>query len=159
MKEENNHVRQEISREQQEKLDRQQKIHDMVDEFNRLVDQERYPEAEVVAKRARELAPRDPLVEQINRYVKLAKWEHEGKMVKEAQEEGFMQAMDNVDRSAIPHGDNPYEFPDPKKWKDISGARAKLAMRERHRNEQEMLIEKKLRTPVSVSFKNTPLRR
>ena len=158
LKEQNTRVRQEITREKQEKLDRQQKIHEMVDEFNRLMDEQRYAEAEVVAKRASELDPRNPLVEQLLRHVKFARNYREAMAIKEAQEDNFVKTMANVDKSAIPFDDNdPYKFPDPKTWKDISGARAKLAQRERHRNEQEMLIEKKLRTPVSVSFKNTPL--
>ena len=60
LKEANNNVRQEISRGQQEKLDRQQKIHDLVDDFNRLMDQDRFPEAEVVAKRAAGIGPAGP---------------------------------------------------------------------------------------------------
>ena len=63
--ERNNHIRQEIDRERQEKLDRQQKIATLVDEYNRLMDQQRWPEAEVVAKQAAELDPKNPVVVQL----------------------------------------------------------------------------------------------
>ena len=158
LKEQNNAVREDMKRKLQDRMDRQQKIHDLVDEFNRLMDEQRFAEAEEVAKRAVELDPRNPLAEQILRMAKFTRYDRENRVTKDAQDEGFMAALHRVDESAIPFDDkDPYRFPDPKKWKDISGARAKLAQRERRRNEEELLIEKKLKTPVSVSFKNTPL--
>ena len=64
--EKNNRTRQEVEREKQAKYDRQEKVAVMVNDFNRLMDEERFPEAEVVAKRAAELDPKNPVVEQLN---------------------------------------------------------------------------------------------
>ena len=41
------------------------KLAKLVDEFNQLMDEHRYPEAEVLAKRAQEIDPLNPLVKQL----------------------------------------------------------------------------------------------
>ena len=64
--EKNNRTRQEIEHDLQSKYERQEKIAVMVNDFNRLMDEQRYAEAEVLAKRAAELDPRNPVVEQLN---------------------------------------------------------------------------------------------
>ena len=68
----NNHTRQEIQREKQERLDRQQKLQTLVNEYNHLIEEQRYPEAEIVAKRAAELDPKNPVVAQLQVTSRLA---------------------------------------------------------------------------------------
>ncbi|MGO8689719.1 MAG: hypothetical protein ACLQLG_08785 [Thermoguttaceae bacterium] len=155
----NNHTRQEIQREKQERLDRQQKLQTLVNEYNHLIEEQRYPEAEIVAKRAAELDPKNPVVAQLQVTSRLARNVRESKKAQDDLEKGFVDAMLNVDKAAKPFDDNdPYQFPDPRTWKDLKGRRSRLAMeRQRRRNEQEVEIEKKLKTPVSVAFNATPL--
>ena len=157
--ERNNSIRQEIDRERQEKLNRQQKIATLVNEYNHLMDEQRWPEAEVVAKQAAELDPKNPVVEQLLRQSRFANAYRNSMRIKDEKEKGFNDAMTSVDETDIPFDDrNPIRFPDPKDWKKITGSRSRLAReRQRRRNEQEMEIEKKLKTPVSVSFKAVPL--
>jgi general secretion pathway protein D len=157
--ERNNRIRQEIDREKQEKLDRQQKIASLVNEYNHLMDEQRWPEAEVVAKRAAELDPKNPVVVQLEVTSRLARALRESLKIKQEKDDGFNDALTSVDQADIPFDDrNPYRFPDPKDWRELTGRRSRLAReRQRRRNEQEIEIEKKLRTPVSVGFKATPL--
>ena len=87
--ERNAHTRQEIEREKQEKLNRQQKIADLVDQYNHLMDEQRWAEAEVVAKQAAELDPRNPVVEQLllrSRFVRMYK---DSMDIKDQQEKMF----------------------------------------------------------------------
>ena len=55
----NNAVRQDLTRETNVKLQTQQKLAELVDQYNRLNEEQRFEEAEVIAKRAQELAPHE----------------------------------------------------------------------------------------------------
>ena len=155
----NNHTRQEIQREKQERLDRQQKLQMLVNEYNHLIEEQRYPEAEIVAKRAAELDPKNPVVAQLLVTSLSARNVRESSKAQDDLADGFVNAMLSVDKAAKPIDDNdPYRFPDPRIWKDLKGRRSRLAMeRQRRRNEQEVEIEHKLATPVAVAFNATPL--
>ena len=59
----NREVLTEIDRRRQHKIDVDEQLAKMVDEFNKLMDQERFSEAIVLAKQARELDPDNPTVE------------------------------------------------------------------------------------------------
>jgi general secretion pathway protein D len=156
----NNRVRQEIEREQKLKVEVQEKIAMKIDQFKRLVDEQRYAEAEVVAKQAGDLAPRDPVVVQVIWQAKFLRRLEEAKAIASAKEDGFVRAMGSVDESDIPFDDrNPITFPsNATEWKAFSQRRQKYAAgRPRPRSERELDIEKKLRTPVSLQFTNAPL--
>ena len=57
----NNAVRTDIERETNVKLQTQQKLAELVNQYNRLIEEQRFEEAEVIAKRAQELAPASKL--------------------------------------------------------------------------------------------------
>ena len=52
----------EIDRGQQNKLDKQNKLAELVEQFNNLIDEQRFAEAEVIAKQAHELEPESEVV-------------------------------------------------------------------------------------------------
>ena len=156
----NNHTRQEIEREGRVKLETQEKIALLVDEFNRLRDEQRYEEAQVTAKRAAELDPNNPVAQQLLTDAKFMYRVMSNNALKENKEEGFWTALDSVDQSSVPFDDRkPYLMPDVKTWGDLTKNRAKLTQAEHRRNrtEREIEIEKKLKTPVSLEFTNAPL--
>ena len=155
----NNNVRADMNREALNKQQVQQKLADLVDQFNRLNEEQRYEEAEVIAKRAQELAPHE-LVTQVMVTKSHIQREWANQMrIKQAQADGFDRALTEVDESDIPYAGEPLSFPDTTKWKDITHRRAKLAAEHsRHRrSQQEIDIEKKLQTPVNYSCHNRPL--
>ena len=86
--ERNNRVRSEIEREQRTKIETQDKVKLMVDEFNRLMDEQRFAEAEVVAKRAAELAPQEPVVAQMLWQAKFVRRFNSNKSLQADKEEG-----------------------------------------------------------------------
>ena len=63
--EKNNRIRQDIERQQRVKVEVQEKLAMKIDQFNKLMDEQRYPEAQVVAKQAAELDPNNPVVVQV----------------------------------------------------------------------------------------------
>ncbi len=152
-------VRQQIDREQQAGLDVQTKLAQMVDEFNTLMHDRRFAEAEVVAKKAAELAPENPLSTQLVTTAKLIRHWNNAMAVKSEKESGFITALGRVDESAVPFDDkNPIVFPDAKQWEDLIRRRSKYAKDQgRKTSERELEIFQKLRTPISVQFENAPL--
>ena len=65
----------------------------LIDQFNRLVDEQRYPEAVVVAKQAAELAPNDPVVVQVLWQAKFVRRFREAKAIQAAKEDGFVDRV------------------------------------------------------------------
>jgi general secretion pathway protein D len=155
----NNRVRQDVERQQRLKVEVQEKVALKIDEYKRLVDEQRFAEAELRAKEAGELAPNDPVVVQVLWQAKFLRRFKEAKDIESRKEQGFVDALGRVDESSIPFDDgNPYVFRDLKEWKALSSRRQKFSGdRQRNRSEADMDIEKKLRTPVSLQFTNAPL--
>ena len=157
--EKNNRIRQEVEREQRMKLEVQDKLAMLIDECNKFMDEQEYEKAEVVAKRAAELDPENPVVTQLAWKTKFAHRVMDNQIVQDQKEQGFLDALAGVDRSSIPFSDkNPLVYPDAKDWSKLSKNRAKLMADRRHRrSEREVDIQKKLETPVSLQFSNAPL--
>ena len=159
LQEKNDSVRADIAREALTKQQVQQKLADLVDQYNRLNEEQRYEEAEVVAKRAYELAPHELVTSVMVQKARMQRNLAREMDIKERKEKGFAEVLNDVDESSIPGPSEPYTFPDAKHWKEITNVRAKTALdRIRHRRSaQEIEIEKKLQTPVNYSCHNRPL--
>ena len=112
LKEKNERVREEVDQRQQTKQANRQKLAEMINDFNRLMEEQRYEEAEMVAKRCKELDPNNPVVMQV---VLQAKFAHRVAMNREIQdqkEQGVIDALVDVDRASIPFNTKePYLFP------------------------------------------------
>lgn len=160
LKDRNKAVLAQIKRERQFKLDTQQRIKELSERYNELKDQRKFAEAEVVAKEAIELDPDSSFATLLRGDLRFSNQFRENQRTKQASEAGFLYAMNSAERAAIPFDDSrPYQFPDPKEWKTISSSRAQLMhkLRRMQRSEKELEIEKRLKTSVSVSFRNEPL--
>ena len=155
----NNAVRERMTRDANVKLQTQQKLAELVDQYNRLNQEQRFEEAEVIAKRALELAPHEMVTQvMVSKSSILIKLNRE-RQIKEKKEDGFANAMIDLEESAIPSSGEPYVFPDARNWREITRRRATRAMElnRRHRGEKEIEIEKRLQTPVNYSCHNRPL--
>ena len=120
----NNSVMRERERENTVKLQTQQKLAELVDQYNRLNEEQRYTEAEVIAKCARELAPHEMVTQvMVSKSSILVKLDREMR-IKEQKDNGWADAMIDVSRSAIP-ATEPYSFPDPKDWNAMTRVRAR----------------------------------
>ncbi|MHB1037739.1 MAG: hypothetical protein ACYC35_25030 [Pirellulales bacterium] len=157
--ERNAKVHGEVEHQQLVKVEVQEKLALLVDQFNRLMDEQRYAEAEVVAKQAGELDPRNPVVTQLQFQAKFVRRFFDNMNIRDAKEENFVKAMQSVDKSSIPFDDyNSYRFPDVKEWTQLTKSRGQLKAEGRtRRSEKEIDIERKLKTPVSLQFTDAPL--
>ena len=160
LNEKNNRIQQDVERRQRVKVEVQTKLAILCDEYNVLVDEQRYAEAVQKAKQAAMLAPNDPIVKQLLAESKLVQNFREAEAIRDAKADGFVRALNNSEWAAVPFDDNkPYQFPDDgKDWGAFKNRRMKYAGgRARPKSEREIEIEKKLRTPVSLQFTNAPL--
>jgi general secretion pathway protein D len=141
------------------KLEQQNTLATLVDKFNELIDQQRYPEAEMVAKQAREIAPQEEVVQNLMWKAKFARRIAEGASIRERSEGNFNAAMMSVDESDIPFDDRePWQLMDPHRWEQLTADRLRqLEGRRRPMTEAERIIREALKQKVAVSFTNRPL--
>lgn len=159
LNERNTATRADIKREQTVHVEVQDNLAKLVDEFNRLMDERRYAEAEVVAKKAVELAPDEPVVNQLKLQSQFVRNFMNNMSIKDLKQQGLVRALESVDESSIPFDDrNPIDFSDPKTWRELTAKRAsQLESLQFRRSEKEIEIQQKLKTPVSLRFQNAPL--
>ncbi len=131
----------------------------MVDDFNTLMDQERFSEAVVLAKKARELAPNNVTVESMVWKSKFAERLLVEMSLRERSEEGVVGSLTSVVESATPFDDRVgIEFPNARSWEDMTARRLR-ALKEGRRqfSEAELEIQRALKKPVQVEFTDQPL--
>ena len=159
LEERNQRTIEEVKREHLLKEDIDNRLAQMTDEINRLRDEHRFAEAEVVALRAQELAPENPVAVQLVENAKFIRRYANNLEVADAKERGFWQQMANVDESSIGFDDNtPLQFGDAREWEALSlRRRATQIEYGRARTEQDLEIEQKLKTPVLLQFQDAPL--
>ena len=161
LNERNEKVLAEIDLRRKNQQEVQEKLALMVDEYNQLIRQQRYPEAEVVAKRAKELDPTNPLSTQLVLMASVINRHQRNLALRDAKERGVLDVLGNVDIASTPHNDaEPYVHPDAESWGELTRRRQEYVKRHgRQRTETEIEIEQKLRTPILLEFDNTPLSR
>ncbi len=157
LEERNRQVQDEVDRRRNQKVQVEEKLAYLVDDFNKLVDEQRYAEAQVMAKRAMELDPDNPVVVQLGIMSKQLQRVAEQNQIWDDKEQGYYAAMTDVDKSSTPFV-GPIEFPDVKTWDRLTKSRSRMksegALR---RSPKELEIEKRLSTPVALKFQQRPL--
>jgi general secretion pathway protein D len=150
----------EVDRGRELKLKLQQKIAEMVDEFNRLRDEQRYSEMEVVARRLYEMAPEEPIAQQIWQMAKFIRREIMNRQLADQKETSIYQQLHATETSAInPVAEDGKEMVfDQKYWTQLKVKdRKSLSDVNSRRTERELEIERRLQTPVRPRYQNTPL--
>lgn len=154
----NDEVKQSIKRTSDTKVRIEREFANLVKEFNELMDQKRYAEAEVIAKQAQVLAPDNPVSETLILKSVLARRIDSNDKLKDSKERGFWAALDSVEHSAIPFDDRlAIEFG--KDWDEITKRRrGKYGTDVRIRTPEEQRIESSLTRPITLNFENAPLK-
>ncbi|MHC4406360.1 MAG: ATP-binding protein, partial [Planctomycetota bacterium] len=159
--ERNQQTRADIERERQVRLDTQQRLKQIFIRYNELIEQGRFPEAELEAKRAVELAPNDAQAQQLLTVAKLVRRHTSNLALRDARERGVWESLDSVDHAAVPIDDrDPYQFGDVKRWENLTNWRRNwMSEQTWRRSEEDLEIERKLKTtPVLLQFENAPLK-
>ncbi len=155
--ERNDQVRAQIDREQQVKVEVQERIAVLVDEFNQLRDEQRYHEMEIVAQRLNELAPDELVVQQIMNQSKFIRRSFMNRMLQDEKEGAVFNTLYAVEDSAIPFDDNnPIVYDE--NWPELSRRRReRFSEGGRQRTPRELEIERTLRKPVLLEYTGVPL--
>jgi general secretion pathway protein D len=136
----------------------QQKIADLVEEFNRLRDEQRYAEAEVVARRLIELAPDDAVAQQVMQTAKFIRREMMNRQLSDGREDGIWSALHDVEQSSVSNvGDGRELVFNQTHWGQFVKNRKGTRDRLQRRTERELEIERRLKTPVMLRYEETPL--
>jgi general secretion pathway protein D len=152
-------VRDEIVRDQELTLEGQTKLAQMVESFNRLMEERRYPEAEVIAMQAREIDPENPIVVSLVEKSRLARNIAEQYSIREKKEKYFIDALNDVENSAYAEvGDaNPLTFGNTKMWGDLTKSRRKLLGEKSRMTPSEQEIQRSLSKLIEARFNERPL--
>ncbi|HZZ74148.1 MAG TPA: hypothetical protein VFE24_17980 [Pirellulales bacterium] len=145
-----------IDREKKVKLENQEKMAKLVEEFNTLMHEQRYAEAEVVAKKANQLDPTNPVVVQVVNESKFASRLARDRENADSKERAIVEEFQDIDSISKPFK-GPYEMPDVKSWQQLTDRRRKSQADGRKRSPKELEIEQRLSTPISFKFQERPL--
>jgi len=148
----------EIDRERAQKGEVEQRIALLVEEYNDLIDEKRFAEAEAVAKKAGQLAPDLPVVRQLIFQSKTLRQHDMRNALAAAQQEGLLGALDEVEQSAIPFAGD-YALPDAKTWEGLTQKRRASGAEGRSRaTAAELAIQRRLTdAKVKPDIINQPL--
>jgi general secretion pathway protein D len=156
--EKNDAVKVEVVRDQELRLESQNKLADFVEQFNKLMDERRFPEAEVVARQARDLAPTEAVVASMLERVRYLRNYEDSEVLRRKKEDYFLLALRDVDNAAAGDvGDeHPYVF-NRLRWEDLAKSKYRRMQERSHLSPVEIEIQKSLTKPVEVKFTNRPL--
>lgn len=153
----NEEIRGEREADQMRDVQIDQEVKSLVDSFNKLLSEERFPEAEVVAKQVAELMPNHPIAVQLAHNSRTKEAIDTYEEIKSMKEVNRLRQLNDIDMSAVSmNPNNPLEFS--KDWATIAGLRSGYKKnRDSHLSEAERRIKQKLKSPVSIKYSNRPL--
>ncbi|MCA9096512.1 MAG: hypothetical protein KDA68_23695, partial [Planctomycetaceae bacterium] len=153
-------VKDDVKKEIEHKIRVEHDFAELVDQFNRLLDEHRYGEASVIAKKAKELNPTAPQAEAMLWKAKIAGRVYSNEDLKDAKEESFWKQLDDVEWALVVdvNDDKPMHY-DAKRWSDLSKKRTKdkYGPSNRQKSPQEKEIERSLNRDVTLNFNEEPL--
>lgn len=132
------------------------KIKEEIEKFNDLMDERRVAEAQVVAKRLKELAPDDPTVQQLWQFARFARRNQlNDQMLDEKDENSWRSGYDVEIASSSPVHDGE-ELVYGKNWLDVKN-RNRFGSGRGRMSPREIEIQRNLKTPVRASYTDRPL--
>jgi general secretion pathway protein D len=146
-----------VAREKSQKVEVDQRLAMLVEEYNSLIDSQRFPEAEAVAKKAGQLAPDNPIVRQLLSQSRVIRRLDTQKSIEGRKRDGFMDVTEDTERSSTPFV-GPIEFPTTRDWEDLTKNRTRLQAEGRARaTPAEQQIQKRMSVKVKASHRDQPL--
>ena len=153
----NSEIEGQIDRDRTRKVEVDQRIALLVEEYNTLVNEQRFPDAEAVAKKAGQLAPDNAVVRQLLAQSRIIRRLYAQRSIDDGKQGGFLDVAEDVERSGRPFA-GPIEFPATKEWQDLTKSRTELLAEGRSRvTATEAAIHKRLDEKVKPGFRGQPL--
>jgi len=140
-------------------LDRdQQRLKQLLDRFDSLVDEGQFAEAEVVTAAAADVAPEAPIVQSADLSAKQAGAARQIAALRRARQAGVVATLAAVETSHRPFADDqPVVYPDAETWRQLSDRRRSTLVDLRNEPPAEAKIRQELRAPTTLEFIETPL--
>ena len=150
-------VEAQVDRERAQRGEVDQRIAMLIEEYNSLVDERRFPEAEAIAKKAGQLAPDNAVVRQLLAQSRMIRRLDAQRSIDGERQSGFLDVAEDVENSAAPFAGS-IKFPDTKNWQDLTKSRSQRLAEGRSRaTTAELAIHKKLDSTVKPSYREQPL--
>ena len=136
-----------VERRQQRRDDVEQQLQGLVEEYNQLIDEQRYPEAEMIAAQAMDLDPDSVISVLLFEKAKLQKQIAKSEMIQQAKADGLLLALDSSAAAGIVNviPENPAVLGDRDTWLQKGQIRAQRLEQGRYSSEAEARIWNQLR--------------
>jgi len=134
-----------------------EKMAELVDQFNTLRDEQRYAEMEVVAKRLYDMAPTEPVAQQIwanAKFIRRTMLNQEIADMSEAGVDGILRDISRTAADGLLQGDAHINYGS---WPDLIKGRQGSSDSRSRLSPRELEIERKLRTLVLPRYDEMPL--
>lgn len=153
----NKQVLADVEERRERSIEIENKLAELVEEYNKLMEERRYAEAEVLAKQANELAPNNETVRIMTFQSQFVARMTRDQEIQRDKERGFYEAMRNVDDASRPFDDNrPLQMGSAKEWLELTGNRGRSDS-EARLSPEERAIYAALQQRVEVNFQDKPL--
>jgi hypothetical protein len=140
---------------------KEQKLRQLLERFNSLMDEGRYRMAEeAAAAEALALAPNEPTAIAATLAARTTGYYQDQMQLRVMAQKGFVDAMYQVDKSHVPMPDEPpIVYPAAEVWRELTARRKEKysSMDLKQRNPAEKRIEDALKSPTQLEFVETPL--
>ncbi|WP_231603579.1 type II secretion system protein GspD [Neorhodopirellula pilleata] len=135
-----------------------EEIASLVESFNDLMDQNRFQEAEVIAKQVQELKPNSTIAMSMAHASRTQVRIQMDEEIKAGSENGFVREMLAIGAAAIPPDpDRPFSFQDPQTWRELSDRRLASGDNNSRYTIREQEIKRKLDSDVELKYRDRPL--
>jgi general secretion pathway protein D len=155
----NDQVRRDLDAEARKRQEIDDRIAQLVDTFNELIDEHRYAEAELVAKQVREIDPGTPIATLMFTTSRMQTRIKQADEIYERKDVSFADSLRAVDDSSVPFNDmQPLAYGDAREWETLSRMRRDLAAQDRSpMGPVERALMQQLNMRVDVRFQDRPL--
>ncbi len=150
---------QQVEMRRQHRDDIERKIQQLVSDFNQLMDEQRYAEAEVIARQANEIAPDMEVVSLMVERARIQGIAEMSEQVRQDKSDSFIREMLEADEKMISGANfsNPLVY-DPPTWERIMKMRDRNFSGEGYSTEEERLIWSAIKNQkIQAQFNQTPL--
>ncbi|QDS91281.1 Bacterial type II and III secretion system protein [Roseimaritima multifibrata] len=153
----NEQVRTDLENERSERLEIDDLIAEKVQTFDQLMSEQRFAEAQVIAKQVKALSPDSTIGTQMFRVSQIQVRRRIAKEIQDNNEDAFITQLQDAQNLDMLAPDQSVGFMDADEWASLSEARLGLSNLNDKMSPAEQEIKRLLSTEVDVKFRNQPL--
>lgn len=151
----------EVNDRRRDRVETGQQVQSLVEDFNKLMEEQRFAEAEIVARQANELAPELDVVQALVWKSKFATRMKKLQSIGDMRERRTQEELSGIIESGTPFGDDtqPLRFGDAESWRELSKMRMEQMRSAAGQSLKDIEIRNRLRDQkLDARFEEKPLR-